>query len=303
MGLTTRCGPGYLHSNISALDLTISFVLLFALAMSMTGDQAEARKEKKTSQQANTASQDFDPQRDFDQSQASDEIRAYHGAIFIARVDSLEGEAEEPSGGTAPAHQVQRYLATVDRTLAGTMSGQVQIVYWGAYEMTPESMGFGPLRIGERYLFFAGSADNERAYTVQAGSGTILITSDQQEQDLVDHYLPLIAEADAYEQQSIVEATGWAEANAARAGVTPTVTIEPEQGPPGTEVTVRGQDFSFMEATITYGDERTFAEVAVDDGSFRARIAIPENARPGAFPIAVDDQRDFATEVVFTVTE
>ncbi|MFN8662153.1 MAG: hypothetical protein U0075_09700 [Thermomicrobiales bacterium] len=218
-------------------------------------------------------------------------------------MDALEGDEEEPSGGSAPARQVQHYLATVERTLAGTMSGQIRIVYAGAYEITPESQGFGPLRIGERYLFFAGSADDERAYTVQAGSGTILITDDEQERHLIDHYLPLIAEAEVHEQAVIASATAWAEANAGRAGVTPTVTIDPEQGPPGTIVVVRGEGFRFLEATVRSGRRGTHAEVAVADGSFQATIKIPRNAPRGAFPIMIDDQRGFIADVVFTVTD
>ncbi|MDQ2655482.1 MAG: hypothetical protein M3Z20_20830 [Chloroflexota bacterium] len=245
----------------------------------------------------------FDPQRDYDQSQASDEIRAYHGAIFIARVDALEREQLHVSTGAAPPQHVQHYLVTVERTLAGGMSGQVSVVYWGAYEETPDTLGFGPLRIGERYLFFAGSADHERAYTVQAGSGTILITSDQQEQDLIDHYLPLIAEADIQEKESIAEATGWAEASAARSGITPTVSIDPEEGPPGTEVIVRGEGFNFREVTVSFGKRRTHAEVAVADGSFQTTIRIPRNAPCGVFWITVDDQRTFAAELGFTVTD
>lgn len=311
MGPTEKQRSGHLHAVILAFGLAISAVLVLALVIGLTDDPAMARKDKKAAQQDNAASQDFDPQRDYDQSQASDEHRAYHGAIFIAQVDALEGEdevslggeIEDPPGSTAPTRIVQHYLVTVERTLAGTLSGQVTIVYWGAYDETPETLGFGPLRIGERYLFFAGSAEHAREYTVQAGSGTILITSEQQEQELVDHYLPLIAEADAHAQEVNARATAWAEANAARAGITPSVSIDPEQGPPGTEVIVRGENFSFREATITFGEERTFAEVAVEDGSFRAKITIPQNAQSGVFPIAVDDQRDFATEVAFTVTE
>ena len=311
MGPTEKQRSSQLQAVILAFGLVMSAALVLAVAFSLAGDPAVAKKDKKAAQQDKSASQEFDPQRDYDQSQASDEHRAYHGAIFIARVDALEdenevslgGEIEEPPGSTAPTRIVQQYLVTVERTLVGDVSGQVGIVYWGAYDETPDTQGFGPLRIGERYLFFAGSADHTREYTVQAGSGTILITSDQQEQELVDKYVPLIAAADADEQAAIAEATAWAEANAARVGIRPSVSIDPEQGPPGAKVTVRGENFGFREATITFGDERTFADVAVDDGSFRTRITIPENAKSGAFPIAVDDPRDFATEVEFTVTE
>ena len=303
MGPTENRRSGHLHAVILTFGLVISAALVLALVIGLSGDPAVAKKDKKVAQQEKSASQDFDPQRDYDQSLASDELRAYHGKIFVARVDALEGENEEPSGGTAPPLHVQNYVATVERTLVGDASGQVRIVYWGAYDETPDTMGFGPLRIGERYLFFAGDTENGTGYTVQAGSGTILITSEQQEQELVDHYLPLIAEAEVHAQEVNARATAWAEANAARAATTPSVLIDPEQGPPGTQIIVRGENFGFMEATITFGEERTFADVAVEDGSFRAKITIPQNAQSGVFPIAVDDQRDFATEVAFTVTE
>ncbi|MFN8592024.1 MAG: hypothetical protein U0031_11250 [Thermomicrobiales bacterium] len=170
----------------------------------------------------------FDPQLDYDQARASDEIRAYHGAIFVARVDALEGETVQPSGGTAPPHQVQHYLATVDRSLVGQASGQVPIVYLGADDDSFEAAGFGPLRIGERYLFFAGGDRAGTEFYVEAGTGAILITCDQQEEKLVEKYLPLIAEAEQYEQEVIARATRRAEVRDRRMGITPTVTTVPD---------------------------------------------------------------------------
>lgn len=251
---------------------------------------------------ATPAAPTFDPQRDYDQSQASDEHRAYHGAIFIAHVDALEAEAAERSGGTAPPHQVQHYQVTVERTLAGTMRGQVRITNWGAYDMAPETLGFGPLRPGERYLFFAGSAEHEGEYTVQAGSGTILITSNQQEQQLVAHFLPLLAVADAREQEAITEATAWAEAVNSRLGHVPSVMLIPSEGPPGTAFIVRGEGFSVREVTVRYGKKHRLAEVAMADGSFQTSIRIPLDWPYGVVWITVDDQRTFTAELGFTVT-
>jgi hypothetical protein len=101
---------------------------------------------------------------------------------------------------------------------------------------------------------------------------------------------------------SVARATAWAEANAGCAGITPAVLIDPVQCAPGTQVIVRGEGFGFREVTVSYGKRRTHAEVAVADGSFQAAIGIPRNAPPGVFPIMVDDQRGYTTEVVFTVT-
>lgn len=311
MGNTTENASTRSSAIVLIIGIATSAALAVALALGYVGDPVVAKKDvKKSDQQGNAAADDvFDPQRDYDQTRASDEVRAYHGAIFFARVDALEGEDQEPSGGTAPAHHVQHYLATVDRSLVGPVSGQIRIIYLGAYDMSFESGGYGPLRIGERYLFFAGGPANQpptepqTEFYVQAGTGTILITSDRQEQELVDKYLPLIAQADAHEREVEARATAWAEAREDRAGITPSVTINPEQGAPGTEVTRRGENFGFMEATITFGEERTFADVAINDGSFRTQITIPKDATQGAFPIVIDDQQGFETNAVFTVTE
>jgi hypothetical protein len=244
----------------------------------------------------------FDPQRDYDQSLASDELRAYHGNIFFARVDSLEGEEKEHlAEGLAP-HRVLRYLATVDRSLAGKVAGQVLIVYYGAYDESFESAGFGPLRIGERYLFFAGSDEARTEFYVQAGSGTILITDAQRDKELVDKYTPLIAEAEEHEKNVIARSTAWEAARAARAGTVPQAAISPEQGPPGTAVAVTGQNFAYNEVTIPSGGDAKFAEVRRADGSFEKAIEIPKNAPDGPFEIVVDDQEGFKTKVDFTVT-
>lgn len=295
-------------SRLAAFTLIVGLIAAAVLAGSLVWDPGNASVAAKDKKQANQqdgggAADGFDPQRDYDQSRASDEIRAYHGAIFFARVDSLEREEDQSVAKGVPPHRVLTYLVTADRSLAGEVKGQVPIIYSGAYEETYENGGFGPLRIGERYLFFAGADTAGTEYYVEAGTGAILITSDRQETELVNTYRPLIAEADAHEQEAIARATAWADALQDRAGLTPTASIDPDQGPPGTEVTVKGKNYGFMEVTIDVGDDRTYADVAAEDGSFKTTITIPELAPPGPFKIIVDDEQGSTSDLTFTVTK
>jgi hypothetical protein len=227
-----------LAAVIMVIGLSISTIHAVSLISGSGDGPVVAKNKRKDVQQEGTAQPDnFDPQRDYDQRRTSDELRAYHGAIFFAHVDSLAGEHVEPTAEGVPPHRLLTYLVTVDRSLAGNADGQVPIIYFGAYENSFESAGFGPLRIGERYLFFAGGDKGGTEYYVQAGSGTILITSDRQEEHLVKKYLPLIAEADRHEQEAIARATARAEARNERAEPTPIPAVNAEQGAPGNGAT------------------------------------------------------------------
>jgi hypothetical protein len=84
---STKRASTQLAALVLVVGLLISSLLASTLELGLAGDPAVATKDKKkTDQQKATAvAEEFDPQRDYDQTQASDEIRAYHGAIFIAR--------------------------------------------------------------------------------------------------------------------------------------------------------------------------------------------------------------------------
>lgn len=282
--------------------LVISALLIVPPASDRNGAAVIAKGKKFEQRDSAAGGGEFDPQRDYDQERASDEERAYHGAIFVARVDSLERDEEQAVAKDVPPHRVLTYLVTVERSLAGEVSGQVSLVYFSAFEETYDNGGFGPLRTGERYLFFAGQDQAETEFNVQAGTGTIPITSDRQEAELVDTFRPLINEADAREQEVIARATVWAEARQARAGIAPEVSIEPGQGLSGTDITVRGANFGFMEATIAFGEDLAFADVSPGDGSFGVEVRIPKDAPAGPFTIRVDDQQGFSAELTFMVT-
>lgn len=241
-----------------------------------------------------------DPQR-ADPSEKPSPIRAYHGSIFFARVDALARETAEPRPANLPPSFVQHYLVTVDRVLVGDASGQVPITYFDALEFTADNNGFGPLRIGERYLLFAGFSFETGEYLVGAGTGTILVTSAEQEEQLARGYAPLILDAEAHEQLVIAGMRKWIPARAARRGVMPIATLYPTEGPPGSRPRVFGALFRDDGVTIRVGEEVMLDEVDIADGSFRKRIVIPLDAPTGPFPIVITGEDGIGTEVTFNV--
>lgn len=282
---------------LASSPMTVRMAALFGFARLARPVAAQDNQSGKASR-----GEDFDPQRDV-QEDPFTEQRAYHGQIFFARIDALEREMEEPSAEGMPSMLVQHYLVTVDRVLVGTANDQISVSYYGSDEISPESGGFGPLRVGERYLLFAGFNPESGQYPVSAGTGTILIASSEQEEELARGYAPLIEAAEVREQEVRAELRAWEAARESRKGVDPTAEISPERGPPGSEIVVSGLNFGYDEVMILFGDDVAFDRVRIDDGSFRTRIVVPEDAPAGPFPLVVDDEEGFTIDLTFTVTE
>lgn len=78
--------------------------------------------------------------------------------------------------------------------------------------MSPDTRTFGPLEVGKRYLFSAGSLTSDGSYPVYAGMGTIQVPNDEVQAQLVKEFSSdLIPTAIAEEREAIEAATAAAE--------------------------------------------------------------------------------------------
>jgi hypothetical protein len=111
---------------------------------------------------------------------------------------------------------------------------------------------------------------------------------------------------------------GTAGANGAAAGTggaqqSPTLTLDPVTGPPGSSVTAHGDGFGACyyvyddvgqgAATIAWGGE-SVTTVDVDDGTVSADFPVPESAAPGSITVTAtcDADGDLAASADFVVT-
>ncbi|MCC7021439.1 MAG: hypothetical protein IT338_01345 [Thermomicrobiales bacterium] len=140
------------------------------------------------------------------------EQHAGFGNIVVGEVLAvLREDAERWSPQDVP-NAVIYYRVAVLEALRGDAKGEVSIKYSGADTMSPDTRTFGPLEVGKRYLFSAGSLTSDGSYPVYAGMGTIQVPNDEVQAQLVKEFSSdLIPTAIAEEREAIEAATAAAE--------------------------------------------------------------------------------------------
>lgn len=227
----------------------------------------------------------------------TDEGRAEFGQIFIGEVVAIAGEDTIPTSDPEDVLPVIIYDVDVKQTLKGQAADRVQVWYEGFDYKGPDYKSAGALRVGERYLFFAGFAPDKGWYPVNAGLGVLPIENDREEADLVATFEPLIRRAE-HQPQQIPSADP-----CERVGQ-PTITVAPRQGRVGDAVTVSADNLVRPEVSIWWDgtDERLTTAQVDDDCSMTVAIAIPK-ADVGEHTIVVHDARGESASVSLEVIE
>lgn len=225
----------------------------------------------------------------------TDEGRARFGQIFVGEVVAMAGEDTIPTSDPEDALPVILYDVEVEQTLKGEASGRVRIWYEGFEYRGPDAGKVGTLRVGERYLFFAGFDPDKGWYPVNAGLGVLSINSQREATDLVATFEPLIRGAERRSDQL-------PSVDACEEVGQPLITVEPQQGAVGDTVRLTGTNFVRPEVSIWWdGTKDRLATARVgDDCSIAREMTIPD-ADPGAHRFIVRDARGQSAEAKITV--
>lgn len=232
-----------------------------------------------------------------------DEGRALFANIFVGEILEETRRGGIPTSDPEIVIPLVYYNVRVDRVLEGDLKGTVEIsvddVDGG--EGVSEYEETRGLRVGERYLFFAGSLLPSGAYGVTPGLGTIAIEDAKQEEDLVARFERLIPQAERADARAQAAARDVVELLPDRPAA---ASVEPQSGTIGTEILVVGENFAPGQVLISWDVEGDGTEVIVgDDFAIRQRIAVPEKARPGEHVITITDGYSPPVEIAFRVDD
>lgn len=235
---------------------------------------------------------------------ATNEGRAQFGNMFIGEVVAIAGEDRIPTSDPEDILRVILYDVKVEQTLKGDAVGNVQIWYEGADYVGPDAEGpddthSGELRVGERYLFFAGFDPETKEYPVNATIGVIPIGNARQAANLVATFTPLIRQAERQSRQpATVDPCEYPTES-------PTITVEPQQGAVGDEVRLTGGPFLRLEVIVQWDalrGERLAVPRVGADCSIDLTVTIPK-ADPGEHRIIVQDAGFNQAETIFEVVK
>ena len=225
----------------------------------------------------------------------TDEGRAQFGQIFIGEVIAVAGEDTIPTSDPEDVLPVILYDVEVEQTLKGEAAGRVRIWYEGFDYRGPDSKKAEELRIGDRYLFFAGFDPANGWYPVNAGLAVVPINNRGEVADLIATFEPLIQRAERRADRIPAE-------DACEQAGQPVISVEPTEGAQGDTVRVSGANFVRPEVSIWWdgAEERLATGTVADDCSMTVEVTIPK-ADPGDHRIVVRDARAEAAEATFTV--
>ena len=225
----------------------------------------------------------------------TNEGRARFGEIFIGEVIAIVGKDTIPTSDPEDVLPVILYEVQVEQTLKGAPAGRVRIWFEGFDYRGPDSQKAGELRVGERYLFFAGFDPENNWYPVNAGLGVLPVKSDREAATLAATFEPLIREA-ARRADQVPEVDP-----CEKVGL-PTISVEPQQGDAGDEVRVSGNNFVRPEVSIWWDgtEERLTSATTEVDCSIATEVTIPKD-KTGTHRIVVLDARGQSAEATFEI--
>lgn len=284
---------------LSYVLVVVGLALSAAFVASMTGRAFDTPSPEETTRDAPIAYDMLIP--------PTDEGRARYGNIFVGEV--LKASGEDIISSTDPQDKLRAILydVEVEQTLQGDASGRVTIWYEGADYRGPDSGGSGyvhegELKVGERYLFFAGFNDIKNWYPVNATYGVIPVEDDRRAAELVGAFEPLIREAEQLAQQ---EARAVDEIDRCEHPTqSPTISVEPVRGATGDKVRVTGTGFIRPQVSIWWdGMKEKLTSTSVElSCEITKGVTIPK-AVPGKHRIVVQDAGGNTAEATFEVVE
>jgi hypothetical protein len=224
---------------------------------------------------------------------ATNEGRAQFGNIFLGTVIAVSGQETIPTSDPEDILRVILYQVQVDQTLQGDAAGQVQVWYEGADYRGPDTAGpgyrhSGELRIGNRYLFFAGFNPETGEYPVNATIGVLPVKNDRHAANLVATFEPVIRDAERKAAAQARQAQGIDPCEHPTAP--PSITVEPGRGTVGDAVRITGGPFIRPEAPVWWDGRRVLLAAApiATDCTTDTVVRIPP-AEPGTYRISIQD--------------
>ncbi len=201
------------------------------------------------------------------------------------------------------------YTVDVERTLRQAAAdgpeeraakGRVQIEVSGIDLEIARKGRAAPLSVGGRYLFFAG-LNMDKGYLVDSEVGFLPVASDEDAEELIAEFLPLIAQAERVDEAEMASALRTARKEAQ---LVPAAEIVPTRGAAGSEVVVSGSGFSPAEVLLHWdaGNPETLPVAAVAaDGRFEITLKVPKGLDAGPHTLSVEGLGSDVVELTFHV--